>query len=1011
MIITSASTAAAIESPRRQMLQRTRVNWDGLGLASTGRVGAPTVGVPVNLSADGLSVTLDFTFVPVGQWCFAAIALSDTQLARPAAPRGWATLADHPEGGPTGSGATRIMWFQRLKLPTDTTATFHWGTPCRAVAIPFTYPGLHKTTPIESIVWKPRHWDMDLTSVRFPTGSIYPTGDNRWAGMLAWSIGVHAGSGRSWNASPAMFERADSQTSAASGVNVGMQLADINTELTQKVAHWYVADASGVDAYGGTLGFCLVPEDVPDITELNDISGQVVNATTDGAIAGDLPDQVAVVEGQVARTLEIEMDRGDWENNAIQYYSEFSANSPLYGRLKKMRDIVHEVGIVTDQGIQYIPEFTGKTKSVVSDVAAGTVTMSSIDNSILVRKNVAPPMVVADNQSTCRPGLNATWLVSWTLSQNDIHVGMPPRDGIILWAPMHGSVTPFTYDSGLGLLKAGTGGSSGAIGTAGVGTYQAIIPFAEGPYCTAWVNDPNVGSFGQVTGHVGSNTNPIYDEFQRTTGRIQFVMRHQPRADFPSNPVGAVEVQTTDAKHRVRFEVSANNGDMQLKLVKDSVTPVTITAPTLKVPADGQWHHVGCFWSTLTNVVTFMVDGVTETNTWTWSVTVTTPPIKTWQFIIDLNKAAGIAEVQVTEGGTASDSWLEYKGSLAAAVVEQSTNSLDAYIPSADVVGSWDLLKQIATAELGACYFDAMGTFRYRAGRAYSANDSQTDQITVTSNQKIIDLQLTDDTEQVANVVTCPFQPVVFHQVTSDAEPLWASDEVILLKKGEKRAIPITIDGGFMAASLAASWRVTSDAAGATQIGTTQHKVQIVSPGVSVWGGNVAIWATPQDNNNFTLNLVNHNSKDVYLADTSGDNYMYIFADWVEFGEEVTPAAVRDEDSIDDFGEQVLEIPSNTLRQNIVQATAVAHRTLADCAFPVPQITSLQIMGDPRLEYMDKIRIQDIYGTKMDKSFWIKGVQSQWDGAGYSQTLNVVEARTILLWDQGVWGNDGWDDA
>jgi hypothetical protein len=212
-------------------------------------IGAPWVGTPVHGSTAGTSVTLDFTGATVGEWCYAAVALADSQASTPTAPSGWTVVVQGSEGT-TGAASSRLVLYRRKKQAGDTTQAFAWATSCKYESLPWSWPGLDPTTPDEGAAYASH-----TSTANFVTGSVTPTSTDRWIGMVAGARGTT--SLETFTPDAAMTERSDSNHGGANPF-VAVELADTNTAVTQ-AGHTYTAVCSVADGHGGTIALALIP--------------------------------------------------------------------------------------------------------------------------------------------------------------------------------------------------------------------------------------------------------------------------------------------------------------------------------------------------------------------------------------------------------------------------------------------------------------------------------------------------------------------------------------------------------------------------------------------------------------------------------------------------------------------------------------------------------------------------------------------------------------------------------
>jgi hypothetical protein len=198
------------------------------------------------------SVTLDFTTAPDNEWCFAFVSLGDVQAATPTAPGGW-TITIQGGEGLTAAASSRLIVYQRFKVPGDTTQAFTWGTACAVAAIGMVWTGLDHTTPTEGAAYLAH-----TTGTTYPTATITPTAADRW--VVGAFLNRTTTSTGTWISDAAMAERWAVATTA-NPWNL-LEIADTGIPVTA-AGHTYTSTSSVTSSHGGSVVFALIPEPPP----------------------------------------------------------------------------------------------------------------------------------------------------------------------------------------------------------------------------------------------------------------------------------------------------------------------------------------------------------------------------------------------------------------------------------------------------------------------------------------------------------------------------------------------------------------------------------------------------------------------------------------------------------------------------------------------------------------------------------------------------------------------------
>src|SRR5262245_40882730 len=195
---------------------------------------------------------MDITGVTDGEWAFVAIIIADSQASAPTAPAGWALTGTPGQEGPTGGASSCLTVYQRLKQAGDTTFTFSWPTTRKFAAIVWSWPGLHKVTPVEGYSYNPH----SSAGTNYVSSTLTPTDSNRWAATVSGARGTTAN--QPWTADGALTERIDFNHGGTTPFTA-IQLADSNAPVSTTPAT-YTAVNSQSDPNGGVIAFALIPD-------------------------------------------------------------------------------------------------------------------------------------------------------------------------------------------------------------------------------------------------------------------------------------------------------------------------------------------------------------------------------------------------------------------------------------------------------------------------------------------------------------------------------------------------------------------------------------------------------------------------------------------------------------------------------------------------------------------------------------------------------------------------------
>jgi hypothetical protein len=163
----------------------------------------------------------------------------------------------------------------------------------------------------------------------------------------------------------------------------------------------------------------------------------------------------------------------------------------------------------------------------------------------------------------------------------------------------------------------------------------------------------------------------------------------------------------------------------------------------------------------------------------------------------------------------------------------------------------------------------------------------------------------------------------------------------------------------------------------------------------------------------FLIRVRNNSTKTAYIATAkTGTDTVSIVGRKVTFGTyetERTPEyAAGLHPSIRKYGLQKLDLPTSGWVQQPRVADSLVSRIVYDLYLPVPMLREVEIVGDPRLQLGDRVRVVDPEGLALDGHFWIVGIRETFSRSGYRQQITARRATSLLTWDTGTWDNTTW---
>jgi hypothetical protein len=123
-----------------------------------------------------------------------------------------------------------------------------------------------------------------------------------------------------------------------------------------------------------------------------------------------------------------------------------------------------------------------------------------------------------------------------------------------------------------------------------------------------------------------------------------------------------------------------------------------------------------------------------------------------------------------------------------------------------------------------------------------------------------------------------------------------------------------------------------------------------------------------------------------------------------EIAESNTNPVVTDQDSILTYGLRQIKLESNKWRQDYSSARGIAQAILSETAYPNPTLTSVRIVGDPRIQLGDRHHVNGSAG--INGEYRVVKIKDSFDSGGFEQDLDYVKAFNVLIWDEGLWSDD-----
>lgn len=721
------------------------------------------------------------------------------------------------------------------------------------------------------------------------------------------------------------------------------------------------------------------------VAGVDDVSSQIGAVKISRQITGDLPNEVAQVEGSSVAEATVELAVGDLTDNAKHaawYFSRPNSASPLAGKERLSRLVTVDLGFDTAPGVTaYVRRFTGLSRALPVSSTSRVATLTALDNRERLRTKVALPALAADvgPGSPKKPGLNAQWLVDYVLRRNGFNAS-PQRvsntgNTTVAAATMHGSAEPETGT----LFEAGLWDETGPpVFVQGRFGYAMGKPDVSGGTPVQWnyaryFATQDLGRPGVVWEYLFAEW---WGQFDTTVTVTQTV--------FIAGSMH-VELVYSAGVHSLRVTIGYDASAV--------AQTATATLNTSAVYFAFSIQHRGA--SGLRVLIT--QDAVTTTTNFAAGTVVDDPVVSDDVFVQAMGLVEGLNVVVGNPGVDAVpvSAW----GYVAGAELGASANELVAALPS-DARDSWGLIQEIAQAEFAWVGFTEAGVPFYRTPAYWAATAQQTVSHTIHADRDLLELAYDDNIDHIRNQITVPVNALTI----TPLQDVWTAD-VLHLGGRTTTSFLVTFDNPLVDLDTSVQPVIGGlPVAGASRVkantrsdGTGLDRSSYISVTIDFWTAGTA-----------KVTVTSRYSGQLWIVDTTGAAALTLAGRQVVVNESTATAAFEeDAASITLFGPQPLDLPANPWRQDLSAARGVAQGMLGRLARPQVTYTGVRVLGDPRRQLGDRARLVDPDGLAADVEVWLTGCDDELspDG-GYTQGLSARQASTIA-----VWNTSSWDDG
>lgn len=704
-----------------------------------------------------------------------------------------------------------------------------------------------------------------------------------------------------------------------------------------------------------------------------DVTEAVDRLSVDRSITGDLPAEAGLIDGYASSTCDVELSGSidvageDWP--VSEALSPFVPGSLRDGRQLVRARARASLGMVLDDGEVLMPQWTGPVREVANDRGEGRVTIQGVDPSDRLRAPITLPTYAEFiTHAARRPWaltVNTQWIVDHILRRNGIYASPPARAEAIISCTGHGGLVAERGHNGAPISIYGTGP------TGDVHTEDPAHPFNM--LATAASNIAATIGYQEFYGQNAQLTPPVEFRSGFGVGFSCWVRWPTSRAFGGENRLFRILPTETDTP--ALFVNVLANGDLSVGLSRGAASTLWHRAPAITPSTSSTWKFLGVHWrwsNNTTLIVTIRLDGTTRTFTLTHPAVSVVP---TWNYAgyrpsVHLNARLVFAwtNLQLWPGFAPPPAgpW-QGESHTPEADIGRGVNEL-IYLPDVVNEDSYELLKDVVSAEFGVHSFDENGRYSFRARTDVRPEDVDVD-LDVETN--LADVKYSTSTDSVRNVVgvhTSAYYHSGVEQTVVEAVDIF---EYVIPVGTSIYNMPwphgaAGRQGGVLpyhkqvaGESLHPTW--SDDVIhGFTYSHGTDFK-QGSNSRTGGTGGVTVRWAQVSPRR-VQLRISNPGPGPIRLAtaasDTEAGQPAIRIAGWplekvVDVVEEVRAPAARIDAHL---GERVLTLESNDWRQRPEAVRPLARQLLEALAEEVTVLEDLTIVGDPRVQAGDVAR-------------------------------------------------------
>jgi hypothetical protein len=799
---------------------------------------------------------------------------------------------------------------------------------------------------------------------------------------------------------------------------------------------------------------------------MSDLSPYVEVATVSRNLAGTVPSEVFLVEGQAAAELSVTLSGHHNGLPMVGVFSQYNGFSPLYGKELEGCPITFRIGIQTAVGAIWYDQFTGTVRNVSPSTEQAEVLLTALDRAEQLRVPVTFPKWAISSYHIDR---------GWTLAQ------LCESQWVIDHCLRHGNTSPspyrWLYDREKGTLSWGEEAED--IGTqfflSGNGSYAPNVGQLDNARSQGFPQSEGVGKpmFSRSGQYHLDATAPLSrpmafngmedDATGETTdgpwsaNESRYWARN--RSDFLTESsyyfgftLDAVDDPDADSNHLYPWSapqyapldiytgwmqylrIVINTGSVRAE-VRQRETGTGAVTPWYAIPGGSHVEiDVVCDFYPTAKFALFingvLVSGPSYVDTgWdTWAHWADGPdpftqPADYVKGLIVVRRKASISDVYWTIRNTSTsdpaDAFVKKQMRQAAeypAVLDRGLNRLTS-VPIEKMADAWEVIGAVTGAELGAAFFDETGVFRFWNRETILALQ---DTIVRTVNLSDIEsgLGVTSSLDSVRNVLTADAKWIVASRsvvyTAQSIDELYVpggggTAELMVYRNDISQVSPWRIPrfATVTDTNVPNQWDPNGDVEG--------YVVQFLVAGVwaerNHFTSGVDITCRLDSNGNLVIKAYNGYAEPARFATGTGDNSaaLRVLGTLITNNPNVITIA-RDKASITKHSERNLPLSGDWVQWQPDVVTSLLDFLLPRTVKAIPTTDAITMRGDPRLQLGDTLLGQDPNGLGEELRMQVVGYRrSAGRAVGLVDQLAVelIRPSYIGLWDSEQYGRWG----